>query len=191
MYEIASEGFPDAAEKLIESIAAETFLKGCKDRRASYMASEKKNDTLATALRHVRHSQQNMKTLGSRSNVRQVVFYESAKGKTETKSGGNAEKHASYSDLVQLIKKLDQRLTLYESGSAKPASPNRGQCFQCGQVGHFQRDCPRSPRSRSQSPGYKCFQCNSPSHMKNNCPQLKDAPSNRRVQSPVNTDLNE
>ena len=94
-----------------------------------------------------------MKTLGSRSNVRQVVFYESAKGKTETKSGGNAEKHASYSDLVQLITKLDQRFTLYESGSAKSASPNRGQCFQC--------------------------------------PQLKDAPSNRRGQSPVHTDLNE
>ena len=74
------------------------------------MASEKKNDTLATALRHVRHSQQNMKTLGSRHNVRQVVFDESAKGKTETKSGGNAEKHVSYADLVQLIKKLDQRL---------------------------------------------------------------------------------
>ena len=98
------------------------------------MQRKEKNDTLATALRHVRHSQQNMKTLGSRSNVRQVVFDESAKGKTETKSGGNAEKHASYSDLVQLIKKLAQRLTLYESGSAKSASPNRGQCFQCGQV---------------------------------------------------------
>ena len=74
VYEIAAEGFPDADEKLIESIAAETFLKGCKDRQASYMASEKKNDTLATALRHVQHSQQNMKTLGSRHNVRQVVF---------------------------------------------------------------------------------------------------------------------
>ena len=174
VYEIAAQGFPDANESLIQSVAADTFLRGCREKSAAYMASEKKN--LTAALRHMRSSEQNLKSLGVKSNIRQITFKPPASPERETchpqqSVSPECRVNSVNQEIMQLLKRLDQRLEIQgrREASRSPSPVSRGNCFKCQQPGHFSRDCP----SRIWSSTLECFACGSRDHLKRNCPQVE------------------
>ncbi|KAH3824088.1 hypothetical protein DPMN_125916 [Dreissena polymorpha] len=68
-----------------------------------------------------------------------------------------------------LMGKLDQLLAR-PVRSSSPA-PSRRQCFNCNELGHFKRDCPKLwSRTPSQARNDRCFRCNESGHMARDCP---------------------
>ncbi|KAH3836373.1 hypothetical protein DPMN_109743 [Dreissena polymorpha] len=50
-------------------------------------------------------------------------------------------------------------------------SPSRGQCYNCNELGHFKRDCPKL-KNGTPSPARndRCNMCNESGHMARDCP---------------------
>ena len=75
----AAEGFPDVSDQVLQGLAVENFLRGCRDKAAAFTAAEQNPDTLNEAMRDLRSASANLKAFGRSSSVavRQVTFKES------------------------------------------------------------------------------------------------------------------
>ena len=75
VHTMVRDGYPKAKESMVQMLASETFLSGCKDKRAAMFASEKNPKTISKALSYVKSAATNSKMVGSRpTNIRQVSF---------------------------------------------------------------------------------------------------------------------
>lgn len=74
--EMVTEGYPDAPENVIDTIATDTFLKGIENKRAAFTAMDKDPTTLENALQLVKGAINNQKIIygGRKPEVRKVRF---------------------------------------------------------------------------------------------------------------------
>jgi predicted nuclease with TOPRIM domain len=164
----------------VEANAMEGFIQGLADKEAALAAMERNPGSLDEALCHVRDYIHNRQSLmgGRRSRpprsvnwaAEDTVIREAAVAKQPDKpSSANeatlSEVASGLRDLKtvmsQLVMSMNKASSSTSSSPARGGSPNRSQaCFNCGEPGHFKRECkkplrsPGSPR-RTASPGRK------------------------------------
>ncbi len=56
-------GYPGATEQMVDVIASDAFLKGCREKRAALTAMDKQPATLDKALQLVRNAESNQRVL--------------------------------------------------------------------------------------------------------------------------------
>ena len=179
---LAMDGHPNAHLNTVQEVAVEAFLRGCKDKYAAEMAMEKEPLTIFDAVEYVKNSSSNHQALfGSKGHVttRHVSFSEAESldvkvasvdssddqrlKKVEEQLGSRLSKveqnvskvEQNVSELLSLVKERFHSTspnTGYRSGSPMGSSLSEVECFHCHKKGHFQRNCPDRPRSRSPSP---------------------------------------
>ena len=180
---LASKGYPFADPDVVETMAVDLFLRGCKDKQAAVFASEKSPQNLHDAVQAIQISIQNQKLLGKHGfGTRQVTFQdeelaiasssEISVRQLQNRHAGSPipekETHQLAKELGEIISSNIDKIiqTMKKSTDQSPERP-KDQCYKCGGRGHFARDC----RTRSPSPrrDMTCYKCNKPGHIARDC----------------------
>lgn len=174
------EAFPNASDELIDELAVESFLTGCKFKEAAVAVSDRTPSTLDEAYRFVKntiHSRKAIlnrgKIIGKKLKKMKETLSDSDSDSDEKeekvekkvrsvtygkKFQNNSPSKPKADGLEELVKKMMVQLTSLQK-SVDSKTPPRNQkmaCFDCQEVGHFRGDpaCknPKSPRPRQTSP---------------------------------------
>jgi hypothetical protein len=166
---LAIHGFPDAPMHIIETVAADAFLKGCREKYAALTAMNQNPQTVIMAVELVNAAMHNQNVLlgdRSKSKLRQVLRFEEPED-TPSVRQATIEPEDRYGQLsfeVAALKDGMNEIRKQLAGLLKSRSPSPArQCFKCGQKGHFQAECPSQGELR-------CFSCNETGHLSRNCP---------------------
>jgi hypothetical protein len=157
--ELAVDGYPDAAEATIKTVAADAFLTGCCNKDAVFYAMQQRPENVSRALELVREATHNHRAIyGAGEKKVRVTSEPEVRQVTEPAT----------KVLEKLADQMSQVLQLLSASAHAGARPSRSRtripspgdiCFQCGKQGHFRQNCPeekakvrfKSP-SRSPSP---------------------------------------
>ena len=177
---LATEGFPGAQPAMIETLAADAFLKGCREPLAALTAMNQNPATLDEALQLVKATVHNQNVLmgdrTTRSKLRQVLRFEDDEDALSKVRVTAAEQDMRVDQLSSDIASLKVEVSETKSQigdilallRSRPRSPspnfNRGECFKCGVSGHYQNECPIEREGRA------CFQCGHRGHLSRDCP---------------------
>lgn len=168
-YAMTLEAFPKAAGSLIQTLAVDTFLRGCRERQAALMTMERRPKTISKAIKYLKNSIQNCRALAvSSRTARQVTFEE------DTPSVRSVTPETSEKTLEHLVKTLISTVEKV-SNTRSRQSPERG-CYKCGQQGHLAHECQsdrkhrsEESRQRSASPNDACRKCGKRGHYAREC----------------------
>ncbi len=162
------DGFPRASNDIIQQLAIEIFLHGCREKTTAYAASEKEPRTLQKALKYVKNSTQNLKYMGKPSYAsRQVSFDLGTANSIETEATVRSTSQANGHNKTEITKpasQIDARELAKEISEQLSLSLPKLISSQCGQ------------QSRSQSPkkeNITCYACNRKGHYSNECPEKR------------------
>jgi len=140
---LAFDGFPDAGadSDVVETIAADAFLRGCTDKGAVEVAMHRRPETVAEALDLVKEASHNLRLIyGNNREERKVrqVSWEPDEHAVESAPEVRQVSLSSVEHLAEQLMKLAKQMQ-----QPRAVSPGRDAasttCFRCGETGHFRR----------------------------------------------------
>ena len=167
-----TEGFPEVDDEVLQSLAVDAFLRGCKDRSAAFAAAEKNPMRMQDAIKEVRASAANLRAFGKSATLtRQLSYSDGASVEEKSADKLSRQQIADVQKLIRDNLEVSRQSSRDSSGTwsgRKPSgttSSNR-MCFRCGSGEHMIRDCPSSESL--------CFHCKQAGHVSKDCPKKKE-----------------
>jgi hypothetical protein len=179
--QLALDGYPGANVEMVNTLAADAFLKGCSNKQAAYSSMLQRPDTIDEALEWVRESTHSHQALfGTEKKVRQTSW---ADDDDEDSTLRQITTSSGTSDLVKTLRdefrKLGERTTSSLEEFRKMGERTTSSLEEFRKMGEKTNSSLEevrrmiSRRPRSPSPGQNsdaCFGCGKPGHFKRDCP---------------------
>ena len=188
---LVRECYRHADEAMLQAMATEAFLRGCREKHAAAATADKCPKTLSAALKYVRNTVGNQQAFLGKSYATRAVSFNLDSDATSTRSDSShvSKAEEASKDIKKLLEYVQSLSKKFDQVSLpKNASPSRPmRCFTCDSPGHLNKDC---PKKRSSSPATSpsrtgnCFFCRKPGHIASDCPEKRNrSPSPRRFPS--------
>ncbi|CAC5374562.1 unnamed protein product [Mytilus coruscus] len=184
--ELATDGYLNTPENVVDTIAVDAFLKGCTDKKAALFAMEKDPNTMDQALQYVKSSIHNQKILlGYRKpEVKRVQFYDDSDEESteclvrQVKTGNNS----SMQDLQKKYETMDTRMATTEQHIWTIKSDIKKIINSISPKTTADRQRSPSPRERSPTRDVRdvqCYTCREMGHYSTQCLKKSWSPMRR------------